>query len=192
MNCVLTDNCLNSASSIIQKKSHYSFSLWKLHTLFHIRQCLHIVSMNQGTQLRVVKNFNRQSLSTFLWKFSATWHFMNAIHMTLRIATSWLSSLLKKLLLNCNIFTAVWQHTAEASDSYIYVQGRQLSFQLLEYESMQESNLHPFATKNSIISNLMSKFLTSMCTYNPPTHQPHPQTPNPKPQTPNIQRYFTH
>ena len=59
---------------------------------------------------------------------------------------------------------------------------------------------------HSIIRNLMSKFLTSVCTYNPPTHQPHPQTPtsnpkpqnpkpqtpNPKPQTPNIQRYFTH
>ena len=31
----------------------------------------------------------------------------------------------------------------------------------------------------------MSKFLTSVCTYNPPTHQPHPQntTSNPKPQT---------
>ena len=64
---------------------------------------------------------------------------------------------------------------------------------------LQESNLHPFATKNSIIRNLMSKFLTSVCTYNPPTHQPYPQTPtpnpktpNPKPKTPNIQRYFTH
>ena len=42
------------------------------------------------------------------------------IIMTLRIATSWLSSLLKKLLLYCNIFTVVWQHTTEASDSYIY------------------------------------------------------------------------
>lgn len=29
---------------------------------------------------------------------------------------------------------------------------------------LQESNLHPFATKNSIIRNLMSKFLTSVCT----------------------------
>ena len=35
----------------------------------------------------------------------------------------------------------------------------------------------------------MSKFLTSVCTYNPPTHQPHPK---PEPQTLNIQRYFTH
>ena len=44
----------------------------------------------------------------------------------------------------------------------------------------QESNLYPVATKNSIIRNLISKFLTSVCTNNPPTHKPHPQT-----QTPN-------
>ena len=35
----------------------------------------------------------------------------------------------------------------------------------------------------------MSEFLTSVCTYNPPTTPPNP---NLKPQTPNIQRYFTH
>ena len=50
----------------------------------------------------------------------------------------------------------------------------------------QESNLYPFASKNSIITNLMSKFLTSVCTYNPPSHQPHPQTPTPNPKTPNL------
>ena len=46
----------------------------------------------------------------------------------------------------------------------------------LDIALRQESNLHPFATKNSIIRNLMSKFLTSVCTYNPPTTPPNPQT----------------
>ena len=46
----------------------------------------------------------------------------------------------------------------------------------------QGSNLHPFVTKNSVIRDLMTKFLTSVCTYNPPTTppNPNPKTPNPK------------
>ena len=35
----------------------------------------------------------------------------------------------------------------------------------------------------------MSIFLTSVCTYDPPTHQRYPQTPNPKTPNPKPQTY---